>query len=351
MVHHREAEAAGLHDQARRARRRVGGRERRVEADRRHRDPEAVRADQPHPVPAADGEQGGPGGGVDRGGEHHQPAHPEAAAGVGRVDDLGRRHRQEREVGRFRQAGDIGKAGNPGDLAGIRVDRVETARVPAGLDVLEDRPADRARPPARADHRDRRGLEHRPEAGHVGGPLARRDRVQVRVELQPVVVRGQRDGDRDHAVGAPGGDGQAGVGEDAEHADVLRQRLGHERLDLPGPGERDQVLEQQGRDAALVHGVRDRERDLGRLAAAVPLDLVAGQADHLAAVDGEQGGVVEAGLPGHPPRLLLGGGPAQAEEAQIGVVGRHRLVHRLDGVEILGAAGLIWTVRPSDSSA
>ena len=123
--------------------------------------------------------------------------------------------------------------------------------------------------------------------GHAGRPFAHRDRVQVRVELQSVVVRGQRDGDRDHAFLAPGDNRQAGVGEDAEHADVLQQGLGDERLDLPGAGQRDEVLEQQGGDAPLVHGVRDRERDLRRLAAATPLGLIAGHPDDLAPVDGE----------------------------------------------------------------
>ena len=77
-----------------------------------------------------------------------------------------------------------------------------------------------------------------------------------------------------------------------EHARVLRQRLRGERLELPGPGERDEVLKQQRGDAPVVHGVRDREGDLGRLGRPVPRHLEAGEPDDLAVVEGEQGGVV-----------------------------------------------------------
>jgi len=56
--------------------------------------------------------------------------------------------------------------------------------------------------------------------------------------------------------------GQSGVGEDAQHACVLAQRLRDERFDLLAAGQRDEMLEQQGRDAPVVHGVRDGERDL-----------------------------------------------------------------------------------------
>ena len=49
---------AGLDDQAGDAwPGRVASRERRVQAEAGHRDAEAVRADQPHAVPAADGQQ------------------------------------------------------------------------------------------------------------------------------------------------------------------------------------------------------------------------------------------------------------------------------------------------------
>src|SRR6202030_4136916 len=66
------------------------------------------------------------------------------------------------------------------------------------------------------------------------------------------------------------------------------------------------MLKQQRGNAPVMHGVRDRERDLRRPAAArpagaVPCHLEAGEPDDLAVEDGEQGGVVGARLPGAPP--------------------------------------------------
>ena len=249
----------------------------------------------------------------------------------------GRRHRDQREVRRFRQAGHIGEARDAADpVRGVRVDRVQAALVAAGPDVVEDGTADRAPPAARPDHRDGLRVEHRPEAGHVGGPFPERHGVQVFLQLLAGVVRRQRDRDRDHPVGAGAARRQPGVGEDVQHADVLAERLRGERLDPPRPRERHQVFEQQRRDAAVVHGVRDGEGDLRGFPPAAPDHLVAGDADDLGVVQREQGGVVRAGLAGDPPCLSLGGRPADAEEAQVGVVRGHRLVHRLDGGEVAG---------------
>ena len=364
----READAAGLHDEPRAPRGRAGRRERRVEPDRRDRDAEAVGADQAHAVPAAGGEQVSADRRVNGGGEHDEAARPAPSARLGGVDDRRRRDGEHREVRRLRQALDIGEARDAADFDRMRarwqsarlyrarirpclpgghsapwghprprwpvppgsigVNRVELARVTPGLDVVEDRPANRPRAPARPDHRDRAGREQGPEAGHAGGPLAPGDRLQVVLKLAAGVVGRQRDRDGDHAVLALAHDRQARVGEDAEHARVLLQRLGGERLQLPGAGERDEVLEQQRGDAPVVHGVRDRERDLRR-PAPVGGNLVAGEPDNLAVGQREQGGVVGPRLPGDPPRLLLGREPAEAEEAQVGVAWCHRLVHVL----------------------
>ena len=157
------------------------------------------------------------------------PRRPQASAVSTTAE---RRHGEHREVGRLRQARDVGEAGDAADFPRVGVDRVEPARESPGLDVVQDRPADRARLPARPDHRDRLGREHRPQAGHVRGPLADGDRVQVVLELAAGVVGRQRDRDGDHAVLALAHHRQARVGEDPEHAGVLLQRLGGQRLEL-----------------------------------------------------------------------------------------------------------------------
>ena len=85
------------------------------------------------------------------------------------------------------------------------------------------------------------------------------------------------------------------------------QGLRGERGDLVNPGERDQVLEQQGGDAAVVHVIGHRERDLGRIPGAVRPGgrVVAAAADHLISRQRQQRRVAGSGPPADPPRLGL----------------------------------------------
>jgi hypothetical protein len=87
LIHHGEAQAVGLHDQAGDAVPRLTGGERGVKADAGHGHAEAVRADQPHAVPAAHREQIGAGGDLQPGCDYHQGPHPALAALFRRVQD------------------------------------------------------------------------------------------------------------------------------------------------------------------------------------------------------------------------------------------------------------------------
>ena len=86
-----------------------------------------------------------------------------------------------RQVGGLGQVGDRGQAPLAADLPRVGVHRVEAARVSAGPDVVQHRPADRALPSARADHRDRFRGEYVPQAGGVRAAFPPGYRVQVGV--------------------------------------------------------------------------------------------------------------------------------------------------------------------------
>jgi hypothetical protein len=80
------------------------------------------------------------------------------------------------------------------------------------------------------------------------------------------------------------------------------------------------VLEQQGRDALVVHVVGHRERDLGL--PGVPGEPgVAGHAEQFAVAQRERRRAARRGIPADPPGFGLGGSPTAAEEAQVDVVG------------------------------
>ena len=170
------------------------------------------------------------------------------------------------------------------------------------------------------------------------------DAVQVGIPARVRVIARQLAGEFDHAVGqlAPGA--QPGVPEDLLHFRVLREDGGGEDGDAAVAGVGHQVLQQQRADTAAVHVVGHRDGDL-RLVPVV-LDLVAGHADDLAAAHGEQRRVVRGGRPADPRGLLLRGKRAGVEEPQVGVVGRHGLVHGLDRLRVIRAGRPDLDCRP-----
>ncbi len=282
---------------------------------------------------AARGQQFGAGLRVDLRRHHYQSPRSPAAAVLCDGCDLPRRHGEDGEVGRLRQVGDGWDGAHAEDGRCVRVDRVQPAAEAGPDHVSQDRVPDPAGFAAGADDRDRGRLQQVPQAGDVGEALAHRHRVQVAVQLLVGLVGGQREGRLDHPFEDLSPRGQAGVGEHPQHRDVVGQRLRGEGAHAAEPRSRDEVIEQQARDAAPVHMVGHRERDLGdsRLVSR----LVAGDPDQLISEPGEQREVAGIGRPadarGLPARRLR----TQAEEAQVGVGLRHLRVHLPDGVLVL----------------
>ncbi len=98
MIEQGDTDAAGLHDQARLAHCRRARGEGGVQADVRHGDAEAVRADEPHAVPTADSEQIGAGPRIDPGGDHDQCPDTSPPALLSHIPNGCRGHRHYRQV-------------------------------------------------------------------------------------------------------------------------------------------------------------------------------------------------------------------------------------------------------------
>ena len=204
--------------------------------------------------------------------------------------------------------------------------------------LLQDGPPDRSGATASADDRDRGRRQHGPHARHVRGPLPHGDRIAVGAQRGVRLVGGQRERQVIHAVRQGALCLQPGVGEHPQHSRVLAERLRGKRADPPAAGHRDQVLQQQHADAAVMHVIGDREGDLRRPGPG-PGPLVGAAADHLPVQHRQQRRVVRPGLAAYPARLLLGRERAHAEEPQIQVVRGHLGVHVPHRVEVLGPRG------------
>ena len=100
------------------------GRERGVQADAGHGHAEAVGADQPHPVPSADGQQVGLLGRVQSGGDDHNRLDAPAAALVGDGGHRSRGDGDHRQIDRFGQITDRSQARHRFHVLGVRVDRI-----------------------------------------------------------------------------------------------------------------------------------------------------------------------------------------------------------------------------------
>lgn len=147
--------------------------------------------------------------------------------------------------------------GDAEDGVGVRVDGEQSAREARAPQIAQDGPADGSGPPARADDRDRLRAQQRAQTRHIRSPPALFHGAQIIVglgqpydatDLRPVEV----------AAGA-----QPQVSEDLEHFMVLGERVRGEGGDAVGAGRRDQVLQQQRSDTAVMPGVGDGEGDFG----------------------------------------------------------------------------------------
>ena len=251
--------------------------------------------------------------------------------------DGGGRHRDDGEVGRLRQLRYRPYAPQPVDLGRVRVHRVDAPGEARPADVPQDRLADGVLRAARSHHSHRGRVQQVRQAGHVGQLRAACYCRQVPAVLAQCGLPGNRHGQPDYAVGPAPQHAEPGVGEDLQHRRVIRQCLRGERRQLADPGQRNQVLKQQRGDAAAVHLVRDGKGDF-RLARGRGR-LVARRADDRAVDGGEQRGVIGPGGAAEPPRLLLGGVLAHAEEPHVEIRRRHRLVHAADRVKVVRARG------------
>ena len=190
-------------------------------------------------------------------------------------------------------------------------------------------------PPARADHRDRGRGQHVPQARQVGRPLPFGDRITVGAQGGVRLAGGQRERQVIHAIRQSPLHPQPGVGKHLQHERVLAQRLRGKGAHPPAAGQRDQVLQQQRADAAVVNVIGDRHGDLRGLGASAK-ELVTAAADYLAVQHGEQRLAVRPGFAAYPACLPLGRGRAHAEKAQVQVVRGHLDVHVPYRVEVAG---------------
>jgi hypothetical protein len=168
-----------------------------------------------------------------------------------------------------------------------------------------------------------------PQARYVGRPFSFGDRIPVGVKVGVALAGRKREPEVIHAVFQGAERPQPGVGEHLQHQRVFAQRLRGEGTDTLAAGQRDQVLEQQRADTAVVHVIGDRHGDLGRPG---PVSQFVGAASHHFAIQhGQQRGMIRTGIAAYPAGLLLGRGRAHAEKAQVKVVRGHpgvQLPHR-----------------------
>ncbi len=338
VLQQHDADAAGLQRQAGLTRQGMTGGERRVQGHAGAGHAEGGGPDQPHAVAAADAPQLRAGRTVQARRDHHQGPGPPPPALPGDTGYGSRRRGNDRQVDLFGQRGRRWHAPDAVQLGRARVDRADRAGEVAADDVLQDGPADRPGAPARADDRDRGRGQHVPQARHAGGPLPLGDRVAVGAEGGVGLAGGQREGEVVHTVGQGAVHRQPGVGEHLQHERVLAERLRGEGVDSPAAGQRDQVLQQQGADAAAVHVIGDRHGDLSG-PGAIAENLIAAAADHFPVQHSQQRGVIRCRLAADPVRLLLGRKRADAEETQIEIVRGHPGVHVPHRLEVTGPRG------------
>ena len=148
MLEERHAHPAGLNHHASHAGSRLAGAEGRVQAKAGHGDAEAVRAHQPHAMPAADRQQVGARR-PQAGGDHHERPDTAPPALRGHPRDGRRGYRDHRQVHVLGQVGDRRQAVHALHGLAVRVDGVDRSGEASGHDVVQDFPARRSPAPAR----------------------------------------------------------------------------------------------------------------------------------------------------------------------------------------------------------
>ncbi len=234
--------------------------ERGVQPDPGHGDAEAVRADQAHAPAAAVASRPAHCGRGQPGGDHHQRLAPRWPHSSATPSTAAAGHRHHRQVGGLGQRGHRRRRRGCLDVAACGLTAYRAPAKPRVPDVEQDRPADDpGRWPAPTTATDRGASSG--QAGHVGLLLPARHRVQVGASSLSPALRGigmdssTTPSSIAPARSAPRRRAPAACG-------VLAPASSGEGATPRGAGQRDQVLEQQRGDAAPVHAVGDRERDL-----------------------------------------------------------------------------------------
>lgn len=278
-------------------------------------DAEAVRTDDPDPVPPGDPEQRAaarPGIGVTElrriGREHDHDAHAVQTAVLDhRVDSRGG-YGHHGQIDRLPDRAERGVRRQPGDRGRVRVDREDRAAEVAPQEVADHLVPDSAGRSSGADD----GYRSRPKQGRQrvqpGKPLA------FVAGVERCLVQGGDQSDVDDTGAKRVATLETRAVEHLEHAVVLRERVRDEAEDPVAAGAGREVLKQEGADALALVRVFDEQRDLGLFRRD---EFVPGDADEDLAPEGDQDAVVLPSRADEAVDVTLGAGPREAEEAQV----------------------------------
>lgn len=171
-----------------------------------------------------------------------------------------------------------------------------------------------------------------------------------------LVAAGRRDGaelqveiDQEDAIFEMLSPGQTGGGQHGQHSSVGGEHLPVQRLEAEGSPDGDQVLHQQGSEAAALICVGDQERDFGTVDGRPGTQ---GAPDH--ARHGDEGQAIKGGVLGEEPNVV-----AEIELGKVGELGvgerrlwgEEALVDRLIREEsdaFLQGAPVLWPNCPDD---
>ncbi len=259
-------------------------------------------------------------------GDDEQRAHAGGGTVAGDLDDVFRRHDDDRELDRSRNVADRVVRRKRLDDIGLRVDRVDDPLELRAEEVAQHLGADGSPPTGGADDGDRLGLQEALDGGDRGHPLALLESLLGDI--------GERGGqlDRDRVRRRVQVDREAALPEHVDHPVVVRQHLGGERGDVVHLGDAGEMGEQDRRDPVPLPRVGDEERDLGPVIAGADVGGVGD--DRLAADRHEREPVRVVDVDGPLRHPVERRGPEEAEPDRLR---RERLQELADLRLVVGA--------------